>query len=42
MKPYMKPNEAGSAVRWFFFHYAVNAVVLAVSLLILEAVIVSP
>ncbi len=42
MKPYMKPNESGSAVRWFFFLFSVNVLVLAASLLILEAIIVSP
>ncbi len=42
MKPYMKPNEAGSAVRWFFVLFSVNTLVLAASLLILEAIIVSP
>ncbi len=42
MKRYMKPHDAGSAVRWFFFLFSVNTLVLAASLLILEAIIVSP
>ncbi len=42
MKRYMKPHDAGSAVRWFFILFSVNTLVLAASLLILEAIIVSP
>ncbi len=42
MKRYMKLHDAGSAVGWFFFFFSVNALVLAASLLIVEAIIVSP
>ncbi len=42
MERYMKPHHARSAVRWFFFLFSVDALVLAASLLILEAIIVSP
>ncbi|MFQ5765104.1 MAG: hypothetical protein ACE5GT_09255 [Rhodospirillales bacterium] len=42
MERYMKPRDAGSAVRWFFFLFSVNALVLAASLVIVGAIIVSP
>ncbi len=42
MKRYMEPHDAGSAVRWFFFLFSVNALVLAASLLIVASIIVSP
>ena len=38
MKRYMKLLDAGSAVGWFFILFSVNALVLAASLLIVEAI----
>ncbi len=43
MKRYMKSHDAGSAVRWFFVLFTVNALVLAAGLLIIVAtIVVSP
>ena len=40
MKPYVKPDETGSAVRLFLFLFLANGIALAVSLLIVVAIFV--
>ncbi len=40
MKPYMKPHDAGSAVRLFFFFFSAIEIALVASLLIVAAIFV--